>query len=293
MADGFEEIKKELPHVIVLCLLIIVLLVVVTKFKVIHCSQIPQWCDIYCGIMGRSRVAIISADAGIGNPVGLARVMQSQRYSILPEQFPASEMSYGLIKDYELVVLERFKNITVGQVNALKMYLNGGGAVLWIGDSASRLYLSEQDKAEARVLNESWASQNKTAGGLPYYEWLEKKVKDTQGFGDLSSYLRATYVGNKNSTAPLTLRIVAQDHMVSKGLKTEFLVPPSEFAAVSEQPATVTKIAVIKMGNAEYPAIFESNYAGKILYVAFPLEAMNSSSLMSNILDYLVTCSFS
>ncbi len=290
MAEALEELKKELPHVIVLGLLIIVLLVVVTKFKVVHCSQIPQWCDIYCKIMGRSRVALVSGDAGIGDPGNLSKVIQGLRYYTLVEPFPASEMSYGLLKDYELVILERFKNITQGQVNALKAYLNGGGSVLWIGDAATRLYLSEEDKAEARLVNETWASQNRTIGGQYYYEWLEKRVEETKGFGELSNFLMAAYVENKASNEPLALKIVSRDHLIAKGLKTEFTNPPAEFAVVNERPAAVTKIAVIRLGDKEYPAIFESSYVGKIIFVAFPLETVNSSLLITNIMDYLVTC---
>ena len=291
MSESMDELKKELPHVIVLCLLIIVLLVIVTKFKMVHCSQIPQWCAIYCQIMGRSRVALVSGDAGIGDPNQLGKLVQELRFYTLVEPFPASEMSYGLLKDYEVVVLEHFRNITVGQTSALKAYLSGGGTVLWIGDAASNLYLSEEDKAEAKLVNETWASENKTAaGGLSYYEALEKKVENTKGFGDLSNYLMAAYVENKAPAEPFVLKIVDKDHLISKGLKTEFSNQPAEFAAVNERPASVTKIAVIRTGGKEYPAIFESSYVGKIIYVAFPLEIANSSALITNIMDYLVTC---
>lgn len=291
MAEGAaEDFKKELPHIIVLALLILVLLVIVTKFQVIHCSQIPQWCSVYCQIMGKSRVAIIAGEDGMGNPQELSRVIQTLRFYTVVEPFPAKEMSYGLLKDYDLVILEHFRNITVGQMNVLKAYLNGGGSALWIGDAASNLYLSDEDLAEARLTDETWTSQNRTYQGMNYTAFLQKSVSETKGFGELGSYLMAAFVEKKAPSEPITLRMVAKDHLIAKGLKTEFSNPPAELAVVNERPAGVTKIAVAKVGGKEYAAIFESNYIGKIVFVAFPLEGANSTALITNIFDYLVTC---
>jgi len=285
-----EDVKKELPHVIVLALLILVLLVIVTKFKVVHCSEIPQWCNVYCQIMGRSRVAIISGEEGMGSPTELTKVIQSLRYYTVVEPFPAKEMSGGLLKDYDLIILEHFRTITAGQVTALKAYLNAGGSALWIGDSASKLYLSDEDLAEARLIDETWASQNKSDNGLTYTQSMQKAVNETKGFGELSGYLMAAFVEKKAASGPITLRMVAKGHLIAKGLKTEFSNPPAELAVVNERPAGVTKIAVATVGGKEYPAIFESNYIGKIVFVAFPLELANSTALITNVFDYLVTC---
>ena len=78
--------------------------------------------------------------------------------------------------------------------------------------------------------------------------------------------------------------------MITEGLLGRFDFNPEQYVVVSENPARVTKLASIKHGEDEYPAILETRYSGKVIYVAYPLEKTNSSTLVNNLFDYLITC---
>ena len=298
MADGVKELEKELPHILVILILVVVLLVVLTKFQWIHCSQVPgNWCEIYCNTIMRShsRIALISGDTGIGDPQTLAGMLTHARsYNSYIEPFPQSQMSFGLLKGYDLVIIEKMKNVSITQAQALESYLNAGGSMIWIGDSATRYYVDEFELQKARDLDTQMVAEMKARGETPvnehyYYDILVNSTTQ-RGFGILEKVLMARYIETKTGQKNVELETVNIDHLTMKGLMKDFGVPVTEFAVVSENPEAVSKLAVLKVGDKEYPGIFETRYAGRVLYVSYPLEQTNSTVLLQNILDYLVTC---
>jgi hypothetical protein len=72
----------------------------------------------------------------------------------------------------------------------------------------------------------------------------------------------------------------------------EFGVTPTQFAEVKENPAGIDKVAAVSYNNKEYPAILEARDVTRVtaVYSALPLEDTNSTTLLTNILDYLVPC---
>lgn len=281
--------KENIPHIIVLALLVLLLLVVVTKFKIIHCTQVPGWCDTYCSMFGNSKVAVISGAGAIGNATQLILSIQRAHPITLVEEFPASEMSAGLLEPYELIVIEGPKNFTYKQRIALMDYLDRGGSLLLIGDAITSQYVTQEDLELALLLN---------ATKPGYYEQvLKEQNKTPKGFGDLGTYyLGAQYVRTEQPQQA-TLKIVTRDNPIVRGLRAEFQLGnatgaprPVPFAVVTENPAVVTKAALIAAGGKEYPAVLERKYVGRIVYIAFPLELAGSPTLIGNIFDYLVTC---
>ncbi|MFH0836484.1 MAG: hypothetical protein V1834_04965 [Candidatus Micrarchaeota archaeon] len=282
---------KEAFHVLLAIVLVIVVLVLLTRFQWIHCSQVPgvNWCEIYCDniIQKSSRVAVVYDPAAAGDSIGnatlLSNILSRRRGITLVQPYPVSQMSAGLLKSYDLVVLEQAPRLTFKQVDALLGYLDSGGTLVWVGDSASELYLSEEDLALA-------LQRNATEPGS--YEEIVKMVNNSYGFGYFGDRaLLARFVGEVNVTEAVTLSLVDTDHPITGGIFWEFeTLPMKQFAYVSENPAGVDKIAVLKYKNKEYPAILETRYAGKVVYFAYPIEATNSTSLMDNLLDYLLPC---
>ncbi|MFH1750188.1 MAG: hypothetical protein ABH863_00765 [Candidatus Micrarchaeota archaeon] len=287
MGSPADDFKKELPHIIVLAILVFILLFVVTKFKWMHCSQVPgDWCSVYCKVAGNSRVGIIHGEGGIGDPDELSRQITKNRIYTYVEPLPMDRISYGVLKNYELVIVEGAKDISPLQVNALRDYASAGGSLLWIADSGTRHFLTSSDLQDA-------LNRNTTDPG--YYERVLKTINQTKGFGDsISQILQVNF--QKTVTADnLTISILSNEHAITRGLKAEFTVPAKDFSVVNLNSPSSDAIAFI-YGTADCtqkkpcPAIVANRYAAPVAYVAFPLEESGSKTLVTNMLDYLVTC---
>lgn len=287
MSTAADDFKKEIPHLIVLAILVFILLFVVTKFKWVPCGQVPgDWCSIYCRVAGNSRVAIIQGEGGIGDVQELSRQITKNRVYTYAEILPMEQLSYGVLKNYELVIVEGAKRISPLQVNALRDYASGGGSILWIGNSGTEHYLAPNDLSDA-------LNRNETDPG--YYERLMKKINGTKGFGEtISQILQVNYKKNDESSN-LTLKLVSKDHAITKGLVTEFPLKAEEFSIVNLNSASSSAIAFV-YGTKDCtqknpcPAIVANRYTAPVAYFAFPLEQAGSKTLLTNTMDFLVTC---
>ncbi len=281
-----DDLKRELPHVILLGVLLLVLLVVVTKFKWIHCSQVPgDWCSVYCGINGRSRVALVSGDNGTGNPSLLFNLTSASRLTYL-EPYPAEGLSTSLLRNYELVVFENMSRITPYQVKAIKEYADTGGSIIWIADAGTQHYLSAQDLQDALNANESDPG---------YYEEYVKEVNRTKGFGSLSSLLKVTFQKMENSSTPLRLKVVDRNSLVTRGLNDTFETKALQTAVVNADPSQAAILYSVYgtqscTRDKPCPAVTAFKYAGWVVYVSFPLEEIKSVTALNNIYDFLVSC---
>ena len=290
--DRRGDIFSELPHILVLVLLLFVLLLVVTKFKYVHCSQIPQWCSVYCTVTGSSRVAIITGDTGDtgqGDGNQLERLLNQNRLQTLVTRLRMGELSAGLLEDYELVVLTNAKNVSLGQALALLEYINKGGSVLWEGDALTSYNFTEADQFLL-------AAENRSKPGT--YEAYVRLFNNTKGygFGFVGQNLGLGFVqilqtdnASITSTGAGRFRSV-KDHLMTSGIKNFEFIVPLPFAQVVEDPKLFTKIAVMNGTRKEYPLLLERKTAGRIVYTAIPLEYIDSKTLLLNVFDYLVTC---
>ncbi|MEW5955603.1 MAG: hypothetical protein AB1626_03650 [Candidatus Micrarchaeota archaeon] len=286
-----ESAQETLIKIIVFVALVLVLLVVLTKFKFIHPRDIPGWKGLYCGVIEQrqSRIMILHGDEGLGDPEKLANQLSRFRISAPPEQLHASRLSSGMLKNYELVIVDRMKRITFTQAEALKSYMDGGGSIVWIGDAGSDYYLSEEDRQAALL-------ENETNPGA--YERLLNKSERTTGFGDIGrDYLGVTYLRTENATSGVVLKVVDRSNVLVQAVVQELEVGSMSFAVVNENKggaAFISKSAVLDYGGHEYPAVIDSKYVGRIVYIAFPPEQITESAyptgLLTNMVDYLVSC---
>lgn len=293
--SALDDVKKEIPHVIVLALLVLFLLVILTKFGWIRCTQIPQWCDIYCNLMGKSHVGAVYGGEGLGNPTLLRDEIVSFRLiTVIDAPLPISQASLDLLKKYDLIILEQAKKITPRQAEAFRMYVLQGGTIIWIGDSASSYYLSPEELMDLKFKNE-------TNPGI--YEEKVDEVNKTRGFGPLENILFASYIRTEKPTAGLTFHKVMRDHFIMQGLIQNFSMPTMPYAVVQPKPQGTAILAVLRTKEGkEYPAILETRYGGgKIIYISFPIEELPRLSelsgeklkgkyLLTNIIDYLIQC---
>lgn len=306
-----DSLKKDLPHLIVLVVLVVLLLVVLTKFQWVHCSQIPGWCNVYCNSIMRthSRVGLISGFDGIGDPDALYSAIQKQRGYTYIERLDVGQLSSGVLKTYDLVVLERMKSVTSRQAQAIRDYASRGGSILWIGDAASNQTADPYDVLKANETNNTFyfklyrelLRRNETIQG-DYAQDQIRKWEDTDdykilngskvfGFGKLRDIIGARYASTNVQKKLLDLQLIDHTHLISKGLRLSFTTGASTYAVLAEDASRVNKLASIKAEDGrEHPGILEAKYAGKVVFVAFPLEQANSTTLLNNVVDYLVPC---
>ncbi|MEM4254969.1 MAG: hypothetical protein QXR53_01425 [Candidatus Norongarragalinales archaeon] len=304
-----EQLERLVPNILILLILILALLVVLTKFGWVHCTQVPffNWCDTYCTYVeqGKSRVGVLYGSDGMGDPQALRALLGRQRGFTLVEPLEGTELSAGVLKKYDLLVVEKFKTASTRQVDAIIGYLDSGGTVVWVGDSFSNQYADEFDLLLARQKNESFHAQllefNVTNGSQAWneawnaaktqswYKLLYNKTK-FKGFDVLEDYLRARYNGTV-ATDNASFRVVDPSHMLVKGLYKQYpLSGVKEFARVFPDASGVNMLAQIVTPKGVYPAVLETRYSGKIVYIAFPLEQVDSTTFLVNLLDYLVSC---
>ena len=290
-----DTLKKDLPHILVLIGLLLILLVVLTRFKWIHCTQVlkigpinlpTNWCSFYCENLhgSKSSVAIVSGDGGMGDPAALARRIQQERFYTVPVQISMSEAAYGTLKGYDLVIVERARRITPPQANAILTYLAQGGTVLWIGDSGTEYYYTQEDTAEALRLNQT----------IPFYyeDFIDQlNVTRAVGFGMLASSLGVKYNSTVNQTSGMTLEKVDRNNLMVADLVDIINMPPVPFTSVSVNPTVASTVSRLRIGTETYPALVEMrNPRLSAVYVAFPLEQSPSKALIANMLDYMVLC---
>lgn len=158
-----SDLQKEIPHLVVLAILVLVLLFVVTKFKWVGCKDVPGWCGVYCKINGNSRIALVSGGEGIGDATELQRMIMKET-THYAEPYPPAQLSFGGLNRYELVIVEQARNLSKAEIGALERYMDGGGSVLWIGDAGITgigALPGENATQEARDLGKAYAEQVK------------------------------------------------------------------------------------------------------------------------------------
>lgn len=316
---------RDLTHLVVLAVLVVVLLVVLTKFQWIHCSQIPGWCNIYCDVIVRShsQVAILYGGEGdgIGNPYidaahpgSLEERIRSLRPDIALVPIPVADLSFGLLRRYDVVILERAKNVTSRQTRVLADYLERGGTLVLVGDSATVHAIDAYDVLEAEqknasfyrelsrnliIRNETWDSAYAKESIKRWqesvsFDILNDSSRVRTGFRLLKSAVAADYnktvYRSRGHFANLT--IVRPDHLVAKGLvRTLTNTFIQEYAVVHVDPSAADVLAFLEDGADRYPGILETRFAGRVIYFAFPPERVNSNTLLTNMWDYIAACS--
>lgn len=308
-----SNIGKDLPHLIVLAVLVVVLLVVLTKFQWIHCSAIPGWCNIYCNQIIRSnpQVALLYGDEGIGDPQLLENAIRRVRPNIVLAPIRTEDLSSGLLKRFDLVIMTHAKNISSRQTTVLFDYLQKGGSMILVGDSATSHYYDPYDVLLAERANQTFydrLDRELALRNLTYsssfanlsirnwrkgedYDILVNRTVTRTGFRKLTAAVAAAYNRTVSRRGTfINLSIANYDHLIGRGLVKEFTTEAREYAIVHPDPASTDILAFIKEGTNRYPGIMETRFAGRVLYFAFPPEYTASPTLFQNVWDYLTPC---
>lgn len=202
----------------------------------------------------------------------------------------AQDVSGGVLSRYEVVVIEKSRTVPFKTISALEKYLDNGGSLVWTGDSLSNQTLDRRDLEEARQKNATLPHfANTTGEGKDYYTWFVENSQDQEGFGEFGNRLIGAYLKNQRAGSGVMLKPLVQGHLLLAGIK-ETDLPSALTYAVINQNSDADVLANIDTGQETAPAIIEVKYVGRIIYIAFPLESLNSTSFIDNVFDYLVTC---
>jgi len=297
-----QTLATEIPRILVLVGLLLILLVLLTKFRWIHCSQVlklgpvnlpTNWCEVYCTYLNgpASKMAIVYGDEGIGDPDKLSiriqqeRLDQAKPYTV-PVMLRIEDFAYASIKGYDVVFFERSRRITPAQAAAVKKYIASGGTVIWIGDVGVEYYYQQIDIDQALALNSSEPG---------YYESFMQDLNTTNamgGFGPLATYLGVKYSSTMNATSNVTMTRVATDNLMVADLVDEITFNSAvPYAKVTFNPSGASQVTKLTIGSTSIPGIVEvRNPRVSAVYVSFPLEESPSKGLINNLLDYLVLC---
>jgi hypothetical protein len=259
---------------------------VATKYEWIHCYQIPQWCNVYCQFAGHSQVAMITGGPnaiGMGNAALFTQQAEEGRISTIIVPLTTSELSAGVLSQFDLVILDQMQQISFMQALTLKNYVDQGGSILWMGDAATNYVSNPNDNALA-------LAQNKSQPG--YYEAYMKFVNQSggTGFGLLGNYLGAQYISENTNPVSVSINQLIPSNPIVSGLLPAYAFT-TPYVSVAQVPQVTTEVATLQVpGGTAVPAILDRKYVGRIVYVAFPVENANSPTLTQNLLDYLVQC---
>ncbi len=284
------NLARDVAHIVVLFVLLVLLLVIVTKFKVIHPSVVPGWQGVYCSYIEQkhSIVGFVYGEDGAGDPEKLVEELSKNRPSLRTELMRQSDVTPGLLSRFEVIVLEKSRTASFRTLNAIEGYLDSGGSLIWTGDSLSKQVLDDRDLEEARQLNETRSNWfNRT--GKDYYTWLVDTYESQKGFGEFGNKFLGGFLGTEKASQSTELNPLARDHLILSGVQ-RVSIPAGTTLGVVNQNDDVTMLASIAHGAKSFPAILEKKYVGRIIYLAFPLEGLESQSFIDNVFDYLVTC---
>ena len=133
MKMDFEFVGKAIGVVI----LVLVLLFFLTWGGIVKCNQVPYWCDIYESVMGGPRALIVYGDSGLGDPEHLKTILQDPQGVAAPavDMLSIERLSLGNLKQYELVIVEKSRKISIDQLEMFMNYAQQGGRLIWIADA--------------------------------------------------------------------------------------------------------------------------------------------------------------
>ena len=140
--------ENAFVHLGILIALLVILYGVLVYFNILSCSSIhPAVCDIYYNAVagGKPKILIVSGEDGMGNPEQLATILRSSRFSARVEIRGIDIVSLPLLRDYQLVIVERARTMKIEDMKLFADYVNRGGRLVWVGDAGASAPALEAD----------------------------------------------------------------------------------------------------------------------------------------------------
>jgi hypothetical protein len=142
-----EQLQKNLPQAIGLIILVFILLFVSANFGYIRACEVPVFDQLYFSVKGYPQMAIVSnwdldspdSVAGIGNPEVLRSTIIDRTQQFPAQLYVEDILTSGVLDRYQLVIVERAKEIDTSTLQAFRDYVQKGGQLVWVGDAGTSL----------------------------------------------------------------------------------------------------------------------------------------------------------
>ncbi|MEK6957756.1 MAG: hypothetical protein AABW99_02155 [archaeon] len=288
--------QNNITHLVILLVLVVALLAVLIFTGLIGCNIVPGGCDIYYSVLkgGKPDVLIVYGDSGLGDHTKLEQALTDRgALNINVRSMPVEKISYGNIKEYNLVIVEQAKKICSKELKIFEYYINNGGKLVWTGDAGTELCDGDE------LLKES----ERTKGGADSYigPWARRDGDRQLSFDEL---LGLDYKGNLCELTSCSegeekgrIEVIETSQKLVKGLSPS--IPfKSEFAVTQLKNAVdVRLIAVLDYGTnllgqssapwmpaskqdfgKKLPFIVSSGAGERVAYYAAPIESFIDDS---------------
>ncbi len=139
---------NQLLSIGLLLLLLAGLALVLVHFNVVSCGFYSNLgCDIYYSIVAgdKPNILVVYGTEGMGNPQLLADTLKSPRFNAHVNMRELSLTTLPLLSDYQLVIVEHARKMSIGQIKMFQEYAARGGRLVWIGDAGSMAPEGESD----------------------------------------------------------------------------------------------------------------------------------------------------
>ncbi len=271
--------KQAIINIIILVVLLFGGLYLSTKLGYIHCTAIPNWCDVYTAIneavLGRPYPFVLVAygNDGMGDPKAVYEYFTN--VCRLKTQIKNINNLYlGNLKRYDAIIVTHAKTLSTEQLEMLWDYAAGGGKLILIGDVGTK---SNKDDYLR------WEDLEGNREGIVNVWDRKKETGDIIQFG--SFLLGLKYIGEGTGG-----ELVTELGELTDGLPRRMSIN-IPFAAVKVIGASAfgpyTVEGVIEntrqIGDEPppYPAILRVGY--RLFYISFPPEEMGNMLIYNNL----------
>ncbi len=164
-----RPVIRDVYHILLAIIMVLVILGLITWSGFISCRDIPGWCSVYYGIKGSPKTLIVYGNEGLGDPDLLRQLLRSPNLAAATSlsQQHIDFVSAGNLKQFDLVVVTRSKQMSTKQLQAFMEYVDAGGRLIWTGDAGTQitskdqyLYLDDIDENQSHTLISPWARKD-------------------------------------------------------------------------------------------------------------------------------------
>lgn len=285
-----RPILKDLYHVVLAIGMVLLILGLTTWSGIITCRDIPGWCDVYYGIKGQPKTLIVFGAEGLGDPDLLADALRDPNgaHASNISRQEIDYMSAGNLKQFDLVIVTRARQVTTNQLESFMEYVDGGGRLIWTGDAGTELgkddqflYLDEVDENYGHTIISPWARKDiEEDRQVRFDQYLSVEYK-----GNYCTFHTCLFEQQVGNLVPET----GADHKLIYGIRQDLKLY-GDFAVVDDIGIGSTRVLSVDtqsqlfdLNHSElgrvFPVIVTSGIGEKVVYYATPPEYFSVSPM--------------
>lgn len=289
-----RPVLKDAYHVGLALGMVLLILGLVTWSGVISCRDIPGWCSVYYTVKGPPKTLIVFGNEGLGNPQELAKLLRDPRFTAATNisQQEIDYVSAGNLKQFDLVIVTRAKQMSTDKLRAFMEYVDAGGRLVWTGDAGTTLTTSDQylyaddvDENATHELISPWARKDLEEGiAVRFDQYLSADY-----LGNYCDYRECTLTTNKQQIGNLVPESGA-DHKLIYGIANNLKLY-GDFSLVEDIGIGSTRVLSVdtqtlirdnegkELGRV-FPIVITSGIGEKIVYYATPPELLAQEPML-------------